>query len=438
MKEDKENKEDKIELRSEEFQEVLGSVPPWILRWGITALAGIVVILLVGSALIKYPDVVPATITLTGSIPPAGVVAGSSGKIKELYVSDNQTVSAGDYLAVTDNPARTEDVLFLKDYLSTLDIEETPDITLPSQPLQAGSLQSSWESLYITLFDYMEYRRLLYYPQKMQMTRERIEQYDHLYKSQVRQHELMLEQFAITQRQLDRDSSLNKKGGVSQKELENSKRQYLQNLQSLENSQSSIRSMELQVKQLKESLLDTEYQHIERINDLRSRIKALTLQLRTEIRHWEMQYVLRSPIEGKVSFTHYWSVNQNVTSGSEIFTVVPLSGFEILGKASLPTARSGKVKVGQKVNIQLDNFPENEYGVIQGKVANISLISTNDGASNYNYTVEISLPQNLETTYRKTLPYMPNMQGTAKIITEDISLLERFILPVRKVLSESL
>ena len=30
-----------IELRSEEFQEVLGSVPHWILRWGITVLAAV-------------------------------------------------------------------------------------------------------------------------------------------------------------------------------------------------------------------------------------------------------------------------------------------------------------------------------------------------------------------------------------------------------------
>ena len=28
-----EKEEEKIELRSEEFQEVLGNVPPWILRW---------------------------------------------------------------------------------------------------------------------------------------------------------------------------------------------------------------------------------------------------------------------------------------------------------------------------------------------------------------------------------------------------------------------
>ena len=38
-----------IELRSEEVQEVMGQVPAWIVRWGITLLFLVVVALLVGS-----------------------------------------------------------------------------------------------------------------------------------------------------------------------------------------------------------------------------------------------------------------------------------------------------------------------------------------------------------------------------------------------------
>ena len=52
------NEEDKIELRSEEFQEVLGGVPHWILKWGITVLMTILAILLIGSTVIKYPDII--------------------------------------------------------------------------------------------------------------------------------------------------------------------------------------------------------------------------------------------------------------------------------------------------------------------------------------------------------------------------------------------
>ena len=37
-----------IELRSEEVQEVMGQIPAWIVRWGITILFIVVLVLLVG------------------------------------------------------------------------------------------------------------------------------------------------------------------------------------------------------------------------------------------------------------------------------------------------------------------------------------------------------------------------------------------------------
>ena len=111
MKEQDKKEEDIIELRSEEFQEVLSGIPPWILRWGITTVAIIVVILLIGSSIFKYPDTITSTITLTGSKPAANIVAKSSGKLQELFVKDNQLVQPGDYLAVIENPAKTADIL---------------------------------------------------------------------------------------------------------------------------------------------------------------------------------------------------------------------------------------------------------------------------------------------------------------------------------------
>ena len=89
-----------IELRSEDFQEVLGSVPSWILRRGITIIALIVLIILAGSAIFKYPDTISSSMTLTGSTPAVSLVARTSGKIQELRIEDKQEVKSGDYLAI--------------------------------------------------------------------------------------------------------------------------------------------------------------------------------------------------------------------------------------------------------------------------------------------------------------------------------------------------
>jgi len=425
------NENDHIELRSEEFQEVLGGVPHWILRWGITVLAFAVVILLIGSAVIKYPDVIPAQLVLTGATPPASIVSRSSGKIKQLYVSDNQEVRSGDYLAVIDNPAQTGDILNLKNYLEQLNLENTTFL-LPDKNLQLGALQQLFSTFHTTLFEYAEYKRLLYYPQKMAMTRERITQYEKQYNSLLDQQRITDEQFILVQKQYRRDSLLNVKGIVSDEELELSNNAFLQSLLSCENIRSNLNNMQIQIGQLKESLLDTEQQDIEKENGLQTQLQSLTSQLKTGIQEWELNYMLQTPIDGNITFANYWIENQNVSAGEEVFTIVPASPCNMIGKARLPIARSGKVKTGQQVNIRLQNFPENEYGILRGVVSNISLVPVQTGEMAY-YSVEIRLTDNLITTYKKELPRLPNMQGQADIITEDISLLERLVLPVRKI-----
>ena len=431
------NEEDKIELRSEEFQEVLGKVPPWILRWGITILAVIVVILLIGSAIIKYPDVIPAQIVLTASIPPATIVAHASGKIKQLYVSDNQEVKSGDYLAVIDNPAQTKDICFLKTYLDSLSCYPSSRTNFPDRNLQLGSLQQLFSTFYTTLFDYSEYKRLSYYPQKKTMTMERISQYEKQYNNLLNQQRITNEQLVLVQKQYFRDSTLHAKGIISDEDLETVKNTYLQSLLSQENMRSTLNNMQVQIGQLKESLLDTKQQDTEKLNGLTTQLQSLTSQLRTNIQEWELNYILQAPIDGKITFATYWIENQNVSAGEEVFTIVPSSSNMVIGKAMLPIARSGKVKTGQKVNIRLENFPENEFGILRGRVKNVSLVPVTIGEQAY-YALEITLPDGLLTTYKKELPFLPNTQGQAEIITEDISLLERFILPVKKIIKESI
>ena len=407
----------------------------------------IVVILLAGSAFFKYPDVLSSQVVLTGSTPPAVIVAHASGKLKELYVTDNQEVEAGTYLAVIDNPAKTDDILYLKTYLDSLFGGNGEQVTgnrspatgslLPVAGLRLGTLQQLFSSFYAVLFEYLEYERLMYYPQKKKITLERIAQYEKQYNTLLNQQRITEEQFIIVQKQYLRDSLLNTKGILSDEELEISENTFLQSRLSRENMSSSLNNMQIQIGQLKESLLDTEQQDTEKLNSLQSQLYSFHSQLKTEIQTWELDYTLAAPIDGKITFTNYWIENQNITAGSAVFTIVPEGALPMIGKAMLPVARSGKVKPGQKVNIRLQNFPENEYGILRGTVQNISLTPAQTGETAY-YSVEITLNDGLVTTYKKELPYLSDMQGQADIITEDLSLLERLVLPVKKILKESI
>ena len=431
MEEKKVHKE--IDLRSEELQVMMGKVPPWILRTGITIMFVTVAVLLLGSYFFKYPDVISAPVLLTGSTPPANIVAFSSGNLIILDIKDNQDVKARDYLAVIQNSARTEDVLYLKKYLSILNIEQDSTMSIPARNLQLGNLQSQYSSFYATLFSYNEYIRLQYYPQKIKLTKERIIEYEKQYQSLLRQQKIIGEQNELTDKHHTRSIELYESGGISGKELDESKSRQLQGELSGENILTSLNNMRIQIAQMNESLMDMKYQHTERINDFRLQLRSMISHIKSDIQSWEMSYVLMSPIDGKITFTRYWVSNQNVQAGEEIFTIIPSSESQIIAKASLPIARSGKVKAGQKVNIRLDNFPDKEFGMLIGIVKSISLVPVTTSQQSY-YVAEVSFPDGLKTNYKKELPHLPNMQGIADIVTEDISLLERFFQPLKNII----
>lgn len=433
-----ENRKPEIELRSEDFNEVLSAVPAWIVRWGITMIACVVLMLLVGSAVFKYPDIISSTVTLTGTTPVSAVVARTSGKLQELYVGNNQQVKANTLLAVIENPAGTNDILRLKELLRQAENSLDTIALVPSQQLRLGSLQSLYSSFYLSMSEYRQFKELAYHLKKIELVKARIVKNEVYYRNMLKQKDLSEVQAKIAHQQYARDSLLGVKGLVSKEAVEEAYSRYLQSSLSAENMERSLENLQIQLAQMNESLYDTEYQYLDQKNTLETQLRSLVNQLRAEIDAWEINYALITPIDGEITLTQYWTNNQNVTAGNVVFNIVPTNQGEIVGKAMLPTERSGKVKKGQKVNIRFSNYPDKEFGIVKGIVENISLIPVLDVQNAKSYMVDIQLPNGLRTSYNKDLPFLPEMEGQADIITEDISLLERFLMPIRKVITEGL
>lgn len=433
-----ENRKPEIELRSEDFNEVLTAVPAWIVRWGITMIACVVLMLLVGSAVFKYPDIISSTVSLTGTTPVSAVVARTSGKLQELYVENNQQVQANTLLAVIENPAKTNDIIRLKELVQQAESNLDTIALVPSQQLQLGSLQSLYSSFYLSMSEYKQFKELAYHLKKIDLVKARIVQNEAYYTNMLKQKELSAVQTEIAHQQYARDSLLGVKGLISKEAVEESYSRYLQSFLSAENMDRSLENLQIQLAQMNESLYDTEYQYLDQRNTLETKLRSLINQLRAEIDAWEINYALITPVDGEITLTQYWTNNQNVTAGNIVFNIVPSNQGEIIGKALLPTERSGKVKKGQKVNIRFNNYPDKEFGIVKGTVKNISLIPVVDGQNIKSYMVDIQLPNGLRTSYNKELPFLPEMEGQADIITEDISLLERLLMPIRKVITEGL
>ena len=190
--------------------------------------------------------------------------------------------------------------------------------------------------------------------------------------------------------------------------------------------------MDIEISQTKESILDLHQENMDYENkyllDLNSSYEKLLAQVKT----WEQEYLLVSTVKGHVNLMGNWSENQNVQIGETLFTVLPVGDNTPLGKALLPVLGSGKVKTGQTVHVRLNNYPDQEFGYIDGLVRNVSAVPLPDG----NYVAEISFPKGLKTNYSVEIPATGTLLGTAEIITEDIRLLKRIIMPVRRVLKK--
>jgi HlyD family secretion protein len=423
MMEEKKHKE--IELRSEEVQEVMGKIPPWILRWGITVLFLVILALVIGSCFFRYPDVITAEMTLTGQYPVAQVVSRASGKISKLYVTDGQDVTEGSLLAVIENPASTEDVFRLKKKKGGNGSDGGND------ELALGDIQPSYAAYLQSLHEYENHHSLNYYPKRIAAMRSQIEQYGAYYRNMERQQAVVDAQYRIARQQYERDSTLFSRQVLSPSEHETARNVLLQSLYALESGKASIENLRIQMAEMETNILDMELQQAEKERLVEQGLRTAAEQLSNAINSWELAYCLVSPIRGKVTFTKYWNENQYIPAGEGVFTVVPGENEVLIGKAILPISRSGKVKTGQRVMIRFSNFPDQEFGVVSGVVNRISLVPSDN-----NYQVEIGLPDGLTTNYGKALPVTHEMKASAEIVTEDLRLIERFFMPIKRALKE--
>lgn len=98
-------------FHSEEAQEILGRVPSWIIRWGITVIFSIFVIIIIGCCIIRYPERVTGTVTIRTANAPVDVVVKSGGNLELISVSNGDSVNEGDILGVINTGADYRDVI---------------------------------------------------------------------------------------------------------------------------------------------------------------------------------------------------------------------------------------------------------------------------------------------------------------------------------------
>ena len=422
---------DDIELRSESVKDILTRVPPWLIRWGNLLLLALLFLVFILSWVIKYPDTLKAEALLTTETPPQPVFAKISAQFDTIFVSDHQTVLNNEVLAILDNIANSKDVFYLKAMLDStvfnqnnieFPFNRTPLLLLGELEPELARFENSYYQ-YKTLEEYQPYQNTEF-ASRISLNELR----DRLANIKL-QKEVVQNKLDIEKNDLDRNQKLLKKGVVSNQDFENKQSEYyteLSNFQNLDATESRIRENIANASNvLKGSRFNKSNEKLKLLKEVFQSYN----NLKKSIRDWEFKYVLKSKIEGQVSFLEYWSENQSVEDGDLVFKVLPVANTDYIVKLNVAPQSAGKLKIGQKVNISLWDFPEYEFGVIRGEISNISRTTDSKGV----YKVNVSIPHELVSSYGKKLEFRQEMKGTATIILEELRLIERLFYQFRGI-----
>lgn len=163
-------KNNEVSLPSPEdaWMGILSNKPHWLVRWGIVCFAGLLVLLFVLAAFIRYPDRVSAQGRLVAMHPPQPLTVRTNTRLLHLLCADGDSVAAGSLLAVLESNANYQHVLWQKRLADSLlllattaqnhVIPTTAALLTPSYPPpNLGELQNQRQVFFAALQVYLQY-----------------------------------------------------------------------------------------------------------------------------------------------------------------------------------------------------------------------------------------------------------------------------------------
>lgn len=417
-----------IKLHNEDVQEILSSPPRSLIRWGSSIIAFIILAFFIGSFFFRYPDIIYAEVTITTENPPTWIVARSTGKLKEIYVNDHKTVDKGEMLAVIENSSNTKDVLNLKQALVNFQISDSIINFAFINHSVLGEIQDVYSLFRKMLEKYNNFFILDLYGQKIKSKKRQLEEYEKYIVHLLAQTNLNKRTVYLSENEFKREEILYKKDLSTLSAYESSEKELLSTKQSLEQLMATVANTRITIAQLQNELAELQTQKIEEHTQLKIELQSSFEALNTSIKDWEQSYLLTSPLYGILSYNEIWKEFQYVNAGDKIFSIVRGNAGKIIGRMQFSVEGSGKVQIGQRVNIQINGYPYLEYGFLTGEIASISMLPEKE-----KYTAVVTIPQVLITSYNKHIILKGELSGSAEIVTDNQSLGTRLLSPFRYI-----
>lgn len=415
---------------SAEVREFMGRPPHWLLQSGTTMLAAVLTALLILSVVIKYPDTITARLSVTGTQPVVEIVARQSGYLESLRVREKQRVQKGEVLAVIQSPAKSATALALIEKLQRLAPEvagEGTDFPVTFQPEEGiGKLQDSYAEF---LGAFSELKSVIdddYAAKAGALLRQQLDGKHAQIATLRSQQENSRRELDLAREKYERMKVLHGRDSISTSQLQEQEMAVLAQMRADGTAQKLRTDGEIEAARLEKEMRDLEHERREALRLGRERLRVSLNKLRGELDVWEADFVLRAPADGVVAFYDFWSDQQFVTAGRQVFLIVPETT-KLVGRMPVKQGGTGKIKPGQIVRIRFDDFPYKEFGIVTGRVQSISMVAR-EGAN----LVLTDIPYPMTTNFKKRIQFKQDMTGEASVVTEDIRLLGRVLYEIRR------
>ncbi|HEU4452705.1 MAG TPA: HlyD family efflux transporter periplasmic adaptor subunit [Longimicrobium sp.] len=420
-----------IELQGEGLSEIVTLVPGRLARTGIWVICGVFAILLALASIVRYPEMVRGTAIVTTPEPPVRVAAALGGAIDRLMVADNQRVRAGQVLAALKSSAVYDDVAALDQALA----RARPGDALPVPSGAAlGDVQQPYTEYADARAHFLAFTSDPFHAPRMEALRARAVGEERLLVSMQARLSLLEEEAALAERDARRGRELAQRGFLSAQEAERAEAAHLAKRQALAAGRDGAAGQALRSSDLASQILDQEQRH--RAEEVRLRLameKALA-GVRESVRLWQVRYLLRAPREGRVSFFRTLAEGQYASPGEALLAVVP-GGGRPTATVLVSSAGVGRVRAGQTVLLRFDGYSDQQFGMVEGRVAGVSLVpdqgSPAEGEAGARHRVTVSLPRGLRTSQGRLLELRQEMSGSADVVTQDVTVLQRLFEQLR-------
>jgi len=436
-----EDKIDKINSRTEEVQHIIDRMPTKFGFWVSAIIVLLFLFVVIFGWAIRYPDIVQGQVIVNTQSAPLKLVANTSGKIKLCNVKSMDFVKSGQLIAYIESPTNLVNVFFIDSLLhlynpATVELLQIRE-KLPKH-FSMGELNSKYYAFDNSLQDYINFK------QDKQLDNQRKSLVSLLNEQQygISSDEVRVEMAKKTafyeHKAYGRDSILFVNRVISESEFDKSQMNYLAAKDALQNTISNLNNAQQAEQQTRGKIQDLDIKMPENEKQLKIALTSAYNDLLDNIKSWKERYVFLAPFSGKAQFMKFYTENQFVQTGEEVFTIVPKEE-NAFGQVILPAQGSGKIRKGQEVIVKLDNYPYMEYGSINGRVKSISL-TTNTTKSGNNevetYMALIDFPDQLKTNYKVKLDFKAEAKGTAEIITSDRRLIQRLFDNLKYILKK--